>query len=370
MAGPNDFVLPGIPTLEPAKVDYGPLLRAEESNVRTAEKQQANIGAAAGVAEKVGNAIYGLGEASAMASAQKDALDLRLQTIKDASDLASKGQFTYANQNEEAGGGEIPQDQRESNKTLQLDPAFEQSIRNNQQAVSDKYKQYPKVQEWILGKYSDYAEEAYKVAVSKAAEAYKANGQKQTLGTLDSLVQDGVQSRSMANVDAFLDGKTLSTFWSPAEIDDLRLKAHREVMDGIVSSDLNRDVHEQGLDAALSRLESIKGIDEKTRAQFEEQARRVENLEQGAANKVVLTRATDLVGKGMTVFDAVDKASEGIPDFRTAKAQEAAKSYLTSRQQQFDADATSKVTAYAFGDGVNEGHGWAETERWFTDPAN
>ncbi len=351
----GDFSIPtGVPDLRPDFTSYNELAGAQQ------QAQQARAESVAQIAQAA-KTLFTIGQDSAFVNMQTDILHMKMDITQKAIDLVAQGPgkgFTYEDNLVEPGTGEQP------GKSMVLNPAFQEAIDAYQKTLTEKYKNYPAVQRAALESFDSTVLEAHKQAYAAATKDALQDGKNGIVNFLDIASLDGIKNRSTSIIDAKLDNPTTRNFFTPNEIEAMRYKYHKTVSDGVFSADLVTDVKTAGVNAALARLADRKDLTDQQKASYENDIRRVDALEQGAVNSSVLSKANDLVGKGISVFDAVNQASTGVPDFRMSAAQDAAKSYLTARQDQFDKDARGKVTDYA------QQNGWAATKTWFMDPAN
>ena len=201
----DDFRIPSIPTLEPARVDYSGLMQATRELQNSKDQ---GVSALFKGAEQVATYIYGLAVASNHAQAQNDAAAVGEKWDNLAADTVQQKKYTFEpNQLAEAGGGEaVPLEQRDQ-KVLRLDPSFDQTVESDRRALMDKFKNFPGVQDSLMGMLRPMSDNAYRNAHDKAQKQILEDGQAAVLDSAERYAKMAAQSGDSAPLDALLANK-------------------------------------------------------------------------------------------------------------------------------------------------------------------
>ncbi|MGA2763935.1 MAG: hypothetical protein ABSG17_11275 [Spirochaetia bacterium] len=203
---------PGITTLRPERVDFSEELRAAEASDRNTAKLTRDVEAAV---TGIGRGLANLGEMSAMAQAKKDAMDARFQVMDSADKLVQSGKYSFKDTAPEGYGGDpfaqAAGVQTQEGKELQLDDSFQQSVEEMQQKLSDKYRNHPKAQSWILDQFSGFSEQAYKQAHKTLADQYRKDGLAAVKESIASAEKAAFETGDYKSVDALWDTSDFHT---------------------------------------------------------------------------------------------------------------------------------------------------------------
>ena len=326
MAEPGDFQLPHITQLRAEPVNFSEEIRAAEASDRNTRQLIKSVGAIAG---GIVETLQGMGEKSAMAQAQQDALHAQLQFNKDAVDLASKGKYTIKEGGAPEGYGGDPFAQAagvstgEGEKTLELDPSFQQSIEETTTNLQEKYKQYPKVQQFVyeqVGKFGVEAhKQAYKAAYEKAGADLKAANKESLRLLADN--GDGTYAAGNTIID---NDPTLTS----VEKDTAKKAFKSDADKSYVSKQAQEIFKNEGLNAALKAvgdLGSARGMGDTDKFSLLAELTRMDN-EAKVASIEAVAQTVDQANKNRTsVLDALDKLDAAAPfkanmKFETDKA--------------------------------------------------